>query len=385
MIPVLIVYILLLAIVGFQVIQGLYSSVIMALLTTVSALVAFGFYEIIGENFLYATQGAYADAATLMGLFVVTLMILRTLSDKFLPRNITVSQLVDRIVGGVVGLYTGMIIAGVFAISVMMLPLGPSILGWQQYDKSLMPADGLSQLYPVKFTLAVVDTLSGQSLGGDRTYSSNHDNMALELFCARNDAGLMGRTDLSRDPDTSEQFEFANTGAYSPSGQFWNIQKKEMPKYPPLEHNDDSLTGGRPVMVGVSVSQNAKGEDNWYRLVGTHFRLVTHDGNSYYPIGYAPRRPNGMFGKITWAESEGDGSTPDLTKLCYTVKSVQKINDGKADLFWIYKIRSGGEMLPDVTEAGADTKTTRQTDPAYIVFRRIARSDIGPLTDVMPR
>jgi len=81
---ILVTLVLILAVALFQVIHGVYSAVIMAILTTVSALVAFGCYEWLGKAFLYQNQAAYADAVGLIAIFVLLLLALRLLADRFL-------------------------------------------------------------------------------------------------------------------------------------------------------------------------------------------------------------------------------------------------------------------------------------------------------------
>ena len=79
--------ILVLAITFYQALHGLFSSVIMCFLTVLSAALAFALYEPIYASFLVDHQPEHGRAIALMGVFIVTLLVLRTIVDVVIPGN----------------------------------------------------------------------------------------------------------------------------------------------------------------------------------------------------------------------------------------------------------------------------------------------------------
>ena len=126
MVLILLALALVIGIAFFQVIQGLFSALIMTILTILSAVVALGYYELLAEM-IYEHQPAHADAAALIALFVIPLLTLRVVSDMFIRGNVVLGVWADRIGGGSLGLITGSVMVGILMIALQMLPFGPSV------------------------------------------------------------------------------------------------------------------------------------------------------------------------------------------------------------------------------------------------------------------
>ena len=275
----LLIIVLIAAIVFFQAVHGLFSSLIMALCTLVCTLVAFAFYEPLASLAgLYQTQPAYGEAIMLVALLVVPLFVLRFLVDSYLTGNIVPGMWVDRIGGAAFGLVTALLLVGTLVIAMQMLPFERSILGWDPYDANLAEADGLIVDAPA-FTRGVVGTLSAGSLGG-KPFGDVHEDLRLELWAVRNrDAGartdaepggvkLLSVTDVTDVPmvdDETDRTTFAS-GA---------------PAYPGVNKLDS-----RVYIVRIQATEGALDRDRKWRLRGTHLRLVTDSGESYFPVGY---------------------------------------------------------------------------------------------------
>lgn len=382
MILILLAFALVLAIAAYQVIQGVYSALIMSLLTTVSALVAFGFYEKLGELFLYKTHAPYADGISLMALFFVTLLVTRLLADRFLGKNVVLGLWPDRIGGGALGLYTGLICTGILAIAFQMMPFTEQLLGYQTHTDSLQRKDRLAPFYPDEFTVGMVSKLSNLALGGDRGYTENHDDLLRELFCGRNTAGKFGRVDCEWGKDETPWLTVIQT--FEPNDAHWKAISghEDRPAYPLLSPG----TQRRRIIVHASVTNKARDKaenDQWFRLPGTHFRLVTARGASYYPIGFLepPATPDKKF-KAIWApesqeeEDIEEGAGVALAKLVYVKKA-----NGSAplDVYLVYELGLGDQSLLDV-----DSKASKD-EPSYLVFRRVARSSLNKPLEALPR
>ena len=367
--------VLILAVALFQVIHGVYSAVIMAILTTVSALVAFGCYEWLGRAFLYENQGAYADAVGLIAIFVLLLLALRLPADRFLQGNVVIGVWADRIGGGLLGLYTGTVMVGVLVVVVQSMPLGTSIMGYRPFDDSLRRAQRLQPFRPDEFVLGLVSACGG--LSGSQRFDTLHDDLLLETFCARNTAGKNGRVDAPSDSLTVSE-------VCEPKPEQWEqvTGHKKLPVNPLLPK--DVGVEARTIIVHVSVAPAARDEDNWYRLPATHFRMVTGDGRSYYPVGYLEYRPK----EAKWVlhPARGEPDLPRITQLCFDEPFKNK---KPGDVYWVYvlaPIPQDDEVDMDVMTGGERDKAAalarreerqKMHQPAYVVFRRIARMEIS--------
>jgi len=116
----LVATILILGMATFQVVQGLFSSLIMAILTLLSAITAFSLYEPLCEGFFYdrmsSAYASYAPGVALLSIFLLVLVALRELADRFIRGNVSLGLWPDRIGGGVLGLLSGIIVTGMLTI-----------------------------------------------------------------------------------------------------------------------------------------------------------------------------------------------------------------------------------------------------------------------------
>lgn len=322
----------------FQVIQGLYSSLIMAILSVLCAVLAFNYYEPMAQM-LFTTQPAYAHAISLVALFVLPLLAMRILADKFLPANIVLGVWADRIGGGALGLVTGLICTGVLAVAVQMLPFGPSVMTYVPYNDALQRNQSLQPFRPDEFTLGLVKTLSAGSLAGGTPLSKAHEDLLLEQYAARNTAGKSGRVDAL--PDSMRILD-----VFQPSGgQTW---EKDVPPNPLLETGDRD----RLVVVRVEIHENARDEqDNWWRVPATHLRLQTRAGKSHYPLAYL-----GIGGgRVEAVAAPQESGLAQVGKLLVVREHSQLTPALVID--WVFRIAEDDE-------------------PDYVVFRRVAMAQV---------
>jgi len=275
----LLIIVLILTIVFFQAVHGLFSSLIMAVCTLVCTLLAFNAYEPLVELFkLNDRIPGYAEGVMLIALLVIPLFGVRFAVDNYLPGNVVPNMWVDRVGGGVFGLITALLRVGTLVIALQMLPFDRSLLGYDPYDDSLQPADGLPIDAPA-FTLAVVEKLSAGSMGG-RPFTDVHGDLTLEMWAmrnrqtgARNDCPpgvvvlkhVTDVTDLPYPPGDDEQLKFSNAA----------------PEHPGVDSADSQV-----FVVRIEVQDTARDVDDWWRLRGTHLRLVAADGKAYFPVAY---------------------------------------------------------------------------------------------------
>lgn len=380
MVLIIAVLLLVAGIAFYQAVQGLFSALIMAILTVLCAAVAFEFYESLAGT-LYTRQPAHADAGALIALFVIPLLVLRIVIDRFFPGNVVTGTWADRIGGGALGIFTGMIVVGVLAVALQMLPLGPRFLMYRPYNDALQRVQTLAPFYPDDFTVGLMNVLSGGAFGCEprKSYRHVHDDLLLELFCARNQIEQTREVDLE---DRQERIGRMDAlpdslqvlGLYEPNEPDW---ADDVPRNPLM----DKLTGSRIVIVRVAVNESARGTDNWWRLPATHFRLVTREGKltsgpirSHYPVAYmtAYEGKQDYSGNVT--RSDVPAWKPVPAPLEDTLAQVGKLavqrgwsseGPGKLVVDWVYRIGLN------------DT-------PAYMVFRRVAVQSLRAAGKDMP-
>jgi len=368
MIVIVLATLLVLGIAFNQVVQGLFSSLIMTILTVLCAAVAFGYYEVAAAAWLYPRQPTTADAVCLVALFVLPLLGLRLLLDKLISGNVVMSTWIDRIVGGVLGLVTGITAVGVLLVAMQMLPFGPAVLGYRPFDTAMERDQRVWPFYPDEFVVGLAKTLSTGGLSGQRPFGHVHDDLLLEAFCARNDAGKNGRTD-------AEDGDLKVLDAYEPDDPDKLKWMYDVPANPRLGESDP----GKIVVVRVSVSRNAREgaaagkAARWWVLPATQFRLACSRGpetHNYYPVACLtyvetplPKEPEDMHWKCA-VPGKKDGKPQFAT---FTVerppegrktKKGEKRKDAKGLIVdWVYRI------------AESDT-------PEYVAFRRVAVAPI---------
>jgi len=277
MVVILLATALIVGIAYIQVVQGVFSALIMTILSVLSAAIAFTYYEPLAQTFFYNRFSAYADGTCLIALFVLSLLVLRLLADRFIPANVVLNVWPNRIIGGIFGLISGVICVGVLAVSLQMLPWGPSMMTYRPFDDSLQRVQSLAPLYPDDFAVGLAKTLSSGGLSGRRSFGEVHPDLLLELYCARNTAGSLGRVDTPRDG-------LQSVTVYEPAGQaIPGISPTEIPVSPFLpEDAIDKVI----VVKTVLAASVANEKDKWYRLPATHFRLLTDKYKGHYPLAY---------------------------------------------------------------------------------------------------
>jgi len=322
------------AVAFYQIVQGVFSALIMMMLTIISAMVAFEYYMPMATKLLYDSQPAHAQGASLIAIFVITLLVLRIASDKLITGNVVMNVLPNRIGAGIAGVVTGVILIGVLGAGIQLLPVGESFFGFVSHDDTLQPND---TLVATDMTLSVIGSLSDGAMSGDVSWNRDNPNFTREAFCARNTAGKHGRVDAKTD-----------------AIRIMGIQRIDTPVK-------------RTYVVRLAVSdQTRNSKDNCFRLPATQFRLVTTEGKSVYPRTYK------VYGSISKPENEekylaevtAEKTTGDDGEQRFAIgKLTAERKYGNSDLVIEWTFDLGKEY----EEEGLD----------YITFRRTARANIN--------
>ena len=404
---------LVLGIAYYQAVQGLFSSLIVAVLTILCAAAAVNFYEPVAAALLYTRQPAYADAIALIVIFVLPLLGLRLAVDKLIAGNVVLDRWLNWGGGALAGLITGMLHVGILMLAMQMLPFGPSLLGYRPFDQTLQRKDRLAPFYPDEFTIGLGKMFSDGTFRGRRSFARAHDNLLLELYCARNrperSRRLKGREKIRSRLGRFDALpgDLNVEAAYECERQHVEQWCKEGDVHPlldqePLPYEKDKARKGqlrKIVVVRALVDKDAReGRDsrveNWWMLPATQFRLVSESGRSFYPVGYlthlaydkavdearklsarraAAINPDDKMIEITWrgvrlslwvkpqqwkfiAPTRGK----DATRWFFTSLGIEREWRGRKDAIvvdWVYRLPA-------------------EEVPAYMVFRRVAKATV---------
>ncbi|MCC6971120.1 MAG: hypothetical protein IT434_12975 [Phycisphaerales bacterium] len=128
--------------------RGFFSALLNLMCVIAAGAIAFGVWEPLslfflgkaGNSGLGATLG---DAAWALGLglpFLVSLALLRAVTDALLPSNAQCGTVGDYVGGGLCGLLAGIIVAGISIMSLSFLRVAPDFMGYKGMDYSISGA-----------------------------------------------------------------------------------------------------------------------------------------------------------------------------------------------------------------------------------------------------
>ena len=287
----LIFVILLFAVALRQATCGLFSAMIMTVLTLCCATLAIGMHEWVAVTLLAPYwKPDYAHAIAMGAVFGVPLIVVRVVVDKFVTRSCLLPSLVDRVGAGVCGLITAMTMVGVAALCVQMIPFGPSIIGFtrvpiQAEGGQAVAADESEEgaslwLGPDRFAVGVASLLSIGVFSGDRAFGQ--DNPDFVQACGWNGAVLSEVSRLTK----SDSFSIARTT----QPQFVYKMTRGIAR----EGTQDTFEpippeGGEEFrMIGVQLHDAARDSTRSHKFTLRQFRLVGRSAGSELPEQHHP-------------------------------------------------------------------------------------------------
>lgn len=195
----IIALVLVLAIVFMNSIFGFYSGIVNAFCCIFSAAMAFGFYESLNQ-WLTGSLGlhaAYTEPCALVGIYFISLILLRTLADNYLRGNVQVPQALN--VGGAVvcGIVIAQMTVGILVIGVLMLPLGGEPLQFKRYvrvegendpDQKIMVKFERQSVWTRsdEFAVGLFNILSQGSLSGGTAFSTVYPDFTEAVYFSTN-------------------------------------------------------------------------------------------------------------------------------------------------------------------------------------------------------
>lgn len=300
------------AVAYFHYVQGFFSATLSAVLAMIAAMLALSYQEPIVDKLLGGKFADVASGAMLCMLYVVIYIILRTITDKFVPGNMRLPVLADKIGAGVMGLVAGLFAGGVLAVGAQMLPFGATIGMFSRYATAderdvQIPTSGQS-----------TDTFVYNALK-DYTINDNRENDRQSLYVPAdefvlgalkrfsNQGSLAGSQSFSTvHPDLLEEIYLDNVGIQlGAKVSAINLNKEQEVKIPNLftipsvPQSDAEMDAIRhlkldPVLkpkpseiilvVRAMFDRQATDNDNRMRFSPGSCLLVANEKN-YYPVG----------------------------------------------------------------------------------------------------
>lgn len=275
----LIVVVLILAITFFQSLQGMYAAVTLAVAALIAAAVAFALQDALA-GLLAGQFPELAQAIALGAVFVVLLVVLKLLADRYLVRSrIGFPMLVDRIGGGLFGLIAALLMVGTVAVCLQLLPLGANVLGFERYTVDRQgPGQYRVQsanlwFNPDGFTTGLMGFLSRHSLAGNPGFGNQHPDYLAELHWRQ--AGI---------PRASRHF----VGGTGPALRIVKAWKEADPPLYTASGPSESWTFTKArrdldqvfFIARVELGAPAADADGVHRFTASQFRLVGRLGRS---------------------------------------------------------------------------------------------------------
>lgn len=258
MIFILATALLVVGILFYQSLLGAFSTLIMCVLTILSATVAFNYYEVLANAYLLDRMPNHAHAVSLMAIFILLLLLLRVAADNLIRGNVVMPLYIDKPLSIVFGFITAMIMVGVLSIGVQMLPFDPKLMMFERYDDAM---NTRNRMFPFadEFTAGMISGMSATGMSGKNSFGMVHDDLIKEIHCHKVAASRTDIKGLKGDP-------FMIRAAWYPE--------------------DTSLEPGeneKVLAMRVSFNQDAQGAGDKIQFTPSQIRVVdANSGKSSY-------------------------------------------------------------------------------------------------------
>lgn len=276
--------------------QGLFSALLHTLVTVLACVIALALWEPLALGYLLEAMPDYAWGTALLLPFAVSLMVMRFVTDKFIPGNVDFPHLANRLGGAVLGFVSGSLTAGIVVIGLQMTGM-PSFFEYEPWalDGRQQPVREQSLWVPVDDIAGeVFDRLSNGSFGPIRGVapSSRYRKLSVE-------AGLYNSVSFASSRRAMRP-EFLNLIEEAPL-----YTADELP--PTLAENEDMSLGGGQQLVVVPTEVTLQAEagpgaadaDGNFRATPAQVALgyESEDGVGFaHPLGIIQR---GDFAALT--------------------------------------------------------------------------------------
>ncbi len=288
MIAIIVTILILAGLVYFQVFtQGIFSCFIMMVWTIISAMVALNYQDYLAMLMIDNGLAFFPKAVALLTPFIITLFVLREISDRFIPGNMKFPEIIDRLGSSLFAIVTSLIITGMVSLCFQNLPMPTKILGFERVS-SLEDLDTQNTWWPGGDSMVVkaLNQASAYCFAGDRPYEQVHPEYLRELHMNRIvPEGYEGSKQYAPSGSITVKEAKVRTGSIQlvsitpPSGRNQQETRKPVGK----------LEKGAGDLIAITIDINArpsekekvtcKDVDGKIRFALSQFRLVGHSEN----------------------------------------------------------------------------------------------------------
>lgn len=291
--------------------QGAFTSVISLGCALAATLIAFGYYENLVNMMSQSGFADFAGGMSLIVLFAISYIVLRTLADMFVPGNILLQLYVEKTLSVVSGGLAAMLAVGTFAVGLQLMPFTATVAGYSPYevrdrdvrvpasligrnrgsdsfvfeelatDKFDAPPSGL--LLPADaLALGVARMGSDGAFAGGQSFAAIHPDLVTEAFKNRLGSDHSGKSVVF---NTSKQTNMTLDGLFTLTGSpaFLDTEVPDL-RQPPQSMTYKLSSGDRLVVARVTFGDPAADKDSNVRVTLSAVRLVI-DGQTFHPIG----------------------------------------------------------------------------------------------------
>ncbi len=267
------------AIAYMQMLHGLFSALIMCVLSLLCSAFALYMYEWVAYSFLAGPLGDVALPVSLMATFLVPLVALRLSMDALVIRSGMMPMVIDRSLGAVLGVVTAFTVTGMLALAIQMVPFGGTILGYQALDPETGEHNSL-WLSPDRFVVAMVSGFSDGVFSGSRRMSLDHPDLVGEVVDQRAGSGSV----LHVAPADSVNLVDVERLDYIFDKTKAGNRRDSKIDYKRVKPSD----GNQWYLVRLNFTKEAKDEDGRLRFSRGQIRLVGRDSPDEAPRNYLP-------------------------------------------------------------------------------------------------
>ena len=352
------------AITTYQALFGMYSGLINVMCSVIAVAVSLGFYEPVAALAGNYIPLSYAEASSVLLLFVLTLGLLRGVADIKIRGNVTFPKMVDTAGGAVCGFVNAQFAVGILLISFFLLPLGPSRLGFERWMRLDPDEQGyvkfkrrsVSFLKPDEFTVGTFNLLSNGALNGGSAMAVVYPDYIEWLAATANTPQVQTSPTLVRAVDKgykqglkveSYWVQTEPVSAYyleqDPSYEHPERKYGEPKPYRPMPGTQ--LVGVRIALTPDSADQEGKTKQHTFRP--TMIRLVGKVAGKtvdYYPriLAGADGGNYGLPRVVNYDDSYGPEGSSSLT-----VDAYFEVDPAFKPWFVEYRRRARGQVKSD--------------------------------------
>ncbi len=366
--------------------QGFFSALIHLLCTLAAGAVAFAVWEPLTYGLLLGVAPTIAWSVGLVVPFVVTLVVLRVLTDKLITQDPKLPGAIDFVGGGLAGASSGVISMGVLVIGVGFMPLGVEFMGHRKVNY-----DATGNLVQTSALWVPADTLTARlyerlSL---TAFTPGDSALAIRMPGVEDQASLLRASYDDRGSTILTPDAFDLVAAYTveaPSldeltSDGFNVAADGSPITPEIKRVDGDAPATSSVIRGYTVQfLDGSAEKSGQVIVGAgQARLICKlaDGSSegFQPVAVV---------------AQSRGKDPVASRYLFNAKDVFIGSAGSArnpTMSFEFVVPADAEPLDlllkqvriDLSEAPAErTFTVDERDDAVFSLDLIGRSDEGP-------